>query len=492
MGPNPPLGRDLSADVCIIGAGIAGLTTGYLLGREGKKVILLDDGPTAGGETCRTTAHLTCYIDDGLAEIERLHGLDGLRIHWQSHRDAIDRIEQIVRELSIDCDFARVDGYLFPSPAGKQQDYLATELETAHRIGWKEAQWADQPPLPGAPRGRALRFPNQGMFHPLKYFRRLAEAIQQAGGQIFNHTHATQITGGKPARVETNRGATITCDAVVVATNSPVNDLVAIHTKQAPYRTYVIACRVPKGSVPAALYWDTCSPYHYLRIQPADDQSDHFIIGGEDCKTGHADEPEQHAKLERWAREQFPFIQSVDFRWSGQVMEPVDGVAFIGPNPLDKENVFIATGDSGMGMTHGTIAGILLTELIQGRSHPWAALYKPNRISLKSLPSFMSENLDVAGKYARHLTGSDVSSEDQIPPDSGAVIQKGLHKLAVYRDASGQLHRRSAVCSHLGCVVVWNALEKSWDCPCHGSRFAAEDGHPVNGPALGGLSDPAT
>jgi Rieske Fe-S protein len=318
----------------------------------------------------------------------------------------------------------------------------------------------------------------------------LARAILcDGGGRIFGATHATKIEGGDGARIETSHGPVVTSEVVVVATNTPVNDRVAIHTKQAPYVTYAIGVVVPKGSVPRALYWDTGDPYHYVRLQSNNDNShDVLIVGGEDHKTGQAnDGDERYARLEQWTRERFEQVGEVEFRWSGQVMEPVDGLAFIGQNPLDEDNVYIATGDSGQGMTHGTIAGILLTDLIQGRKNRWADLYSPSRISLKSLPEYASENINVAAQYTDFLTAGDIKSESELKPGEGAIIRDGVSKIAVHRDESGQLHKLTAICPHLGCVVAWNSTEQTWDCPCHGSRFSAE-GHVYQGPANADLS----
>jgi len=279
----------------------------------------------------------------------------------------------------------------------------------------------------------------------------------------------------------------VTSDVVVVATNTPVNDRVAIHTKQAPYVTYVIGVRVPKDSVTRALYWDTGDPYHYVRLQ-REDEHDVLIVGGEDHKTGQANDGiERFARLEQWTRERFPQSREVAYRWSGQVMEPVDGLAFIGRNPLDDDNVYIATGDSGQGMTHGTIAGMLLTDLIQGRKNRWEDLYSPSRIRLKSLPEYASENINVAGQYADYVTAGDIKSEADLRPGEGAIMRDGLSKIAVHRDESGKVHKLSAVCPHLGCIVGWNSTEQTWDCPCHGSRFSAS-GRVYQGPANSDLS----
>ncbi|MFN2386272.1 MAG: FAD-dependent oxidoreductase [Thermoanaerobaculia bacterium] len=483
-----PLSRDERADVCVIGAGISGLTTAYLLGREGRSVVVIDDGPLAGGETCRTTAHLTNVIDDRYRWLEQVHGEEGARLAAESHTAAIDRIEAIALEEAIACDFARVDGYLF-NPREEKQEDLPEELEAARRAGLSGVELLPQVPWDFFDTGPCLRFRNQGQFHPLLYLSGVARAIELRGGKIYTGTHASEIAGGSPAQVATSQGPAITADAVVVATNSPVSTRVAIHTKQAPYRTYVIGARVPAGSIPAALYWDTPDPYHYIRLQRGSRPGEEIlIVGGEDHKTAHEENPSQrHENLERWTRERFPMVQGVDFRWSGQVLETVDGVAFIGKSPgAGEKSVYVATGDSGMGMTHGTIAGILLTDLILGRDNPWVKLYDPSRVSLRAAGEFARENLDVATHFASYVSPGDAADVAEIPPGSGAVVRRGLKKIAAYRDPSGALHELSAVCTHVGCIVRWNSMEKSWDCPCHGSRFDPA-GRVLNGPAISPL-----
>ena len=484
--------ENISADVCIIGAGIAGLTTAYLLSREGKTVVVLDDSPLAAGETSRTTAHLSNEIDDSYSEIERLHGQNGARLAFQSHTAAINRIEEIVRAENIDCDFERLDGYLFVPP-GEPIQVLDDELEAAHRAGFMEVERIDEAPLPGLTTAPCLRFPNQGQFHVLKYLAALIQSIERAGGRLFTSTHVERIEGNKQsggaALVAVEGGHTVTAGAVVVATNSPFNDLVQIHTKQAPYRTFVIGARVARGAVPKALYWDTLDPYHYVRLQKLDVTHDLLIIGGEDHKTGQEnDAEERYRRLEEWSRRFFPQMQDVQFRWSGQVMETVDGLAFIGRNPNDAPNIYIVTGDSGMGMTHGTIAGILLTDLILERANPWVDLYDPSRKAVRAAGEWLKENLNVAAQLADYVKGGDVKAVEDIAPGQGAIISRGLKKIAAFRDEQGALHERSATCTHVGCVVSWNAAERSWDCPCHGSRFDI-DGRVLNGPAPSPLDE---
>jgi glycine/D-amino acid oxidase-like deaminating enzyme/nitrite reductase/ring-hydroxylating ferredoxin subunit len=479
-----PLTVDVTADVCVVGAGIAGLTTAYLLTQVGKSVVVLDDGAIGSGMTGVTTAHLTNAIDDRYFEIERLHGEHGARLAADSHGAAIDGIETIIRRESIACDFARVDGYLFLSPE-HGEDVLDRELAAARRAGLNSVTKISRAPLV-FDTGPCLRFPNQGQFHPLKYLAGLAQAIEKAGSRIYTGTHAQRIAGGKPAAVTTER-ATVTADAVVVATNTPVNDLVVIHTKQAPYMTYVVGASVPRNAVTRALYWDTHDPYHYIRLQPLDAEHDLLIVGGEDHKTGQADDiGERQPRLERWARERFPGMGEVAFRWAGQVMETIDGLAFIGHNPLDADNVYTVTGDSGQGMTHGTIGGLIITDLILGRHSAWAPLYHPGRVTLRAIGEYTKEAANMAAQYGDWLTPGDVQSVDQIVKDAGAVIRRGASKVAVYRDATGALHEKSAVCPHLGCIVQWNPAEKTWDCPCHGSRFD-KFGTVINGPANVGL-----
>ena len=481
---------NIRTDVCIIGAGIAGMTTAYLLAKEGRSVVVVDDGAIGGGMTGRTTAHLTNAYDDRYVEMEKLHGADGSRLIAESHTAAIDKVEQIVWNEHIDCGFERLDGFLF-MPSNESPELLHDELNASHRAGLTGVELVQRAPIETFDTGPALRFPRQAQFHPLEYLTGLTRAFIRDGGRVFNETHATTITGGSNARVETNLGPVVTCDAIVVATNTPVNDRVAIHTKQAPYVTYVIAVRVPKESVTRALFWDTPDPYHYLRLDGAEenDSGDILIVGGEDHKTGQEnDGAERFAKLEQWTRERFPQARSVEFRWSGQVMEPVDGIAFIGRNPLDEDNVFIATGDSGQGMTHGTIAGMLLTDLLQGRKNRWEDLYSPSRVTLRSLGEYAGENLNVAGQFTDYVTPGEISSVDELNPGEGAIMREGLSKLAVCRDQGGSVHKLSAVCPHLGCVVGWNSTEKTWDCPCHGSKYRA-DGRVYQGPANSDLSE---
>ena len=379
-----------------------------------------------------------------------------------------------------------MDGFLFLGEGDKRQ-LLEDELKATHEIGLTDTGLFERAPIDAFNTGVALRFPRQAQFHVLKYLNGLARAITRDGGRIYCGTKAKNIEDGTPATVTTADGHAIIAEDIVVATHSPVNDWMVMHTKQAAYRTYVVGLRVAVGTITRMLLWDTEEPYHYVSVHQADKPGANYevlIVGGEDHKTGQAqDTDDRFTRLESWTRARFPMAGEVLYRWSGQLLEPVDGLAFIGKNPGADEHIYIITGDSGNGITHGTIAGILLTDLITGRKNPWTDIYDPSRISFRSASDYARVNLNVAEQYSSWVTSGDVGSVDEIPNDSGAVIRRGMRKIAVYKDADGNISECSAVCTHLYCIVDWNDTEKSWDCPCHGSRFDPR-GKVINGPAI--------
>lgn len=485
---SPPLSFDLTADVCVVGAGIAGLTTAYLLLKEGKDVVVIDRERMGINQTGLTSAHLSNALDDRYTELHRLHGEKGARLAAESHSQAIDLIEKIAREEEIECDFKRVDGFLFLGPGDDVED-LRAEQKAALDAGLEGVGIVPNAPVELLNTGTCLHFPRQAVFHPLKYLMGLAEAIQKMGGKIFSHTAAIEVEGGFPARVTTSQGFRINCDAVVMATNVPVNNKVAMHTKSAAYRSYIIGVRVERGLMDNILLWDTEEPYHYVRLYHDPESADDIlIVGGEDHRTGHDDHPdERFFRLQQWVQDRLHIEPRVVYQWSGQIIETTDGLAYIGRNPGDAENVFIATGDSGHGLTHGTIAGMLLRDLILDRENPWTDLYDPSRVNWKGLDTYLKEVAQSTAPYSDWILPGDVDSTDQIQPGEGAVLREGLRKVACYRDLTGGLHTFSATCTHLGGVVRWNSAEKTWDCPCHGSRFD-KLGEVINGPAVTGLS----
>ena len=479
-----PLTVDADCDVVVIGAGIAGLSIAYELASHGRSVIVIDRGRIGGGMTARTTAHLASELDDYYFELIAARGEEEARLYHSSQVAAINRIEAICRDEGIDADFARVDGYLFAADEDGARD-LEKEYEACGTLD-VAVEWAQQAPVPGSDTGRCLLFPDQARFHPTKYLTGLARAIVRKGG----HIHADTVhVGDKEAEggvdIETERGPRIRAKAAVFATNSPTNNKVAIHAKQVPMRTYAIAGRVAKGSVPDALVWDTLEAYHYVRMQPLDDGADLLIVGGEDHRSGEENDMDaRFAALESWTRARYPAFAVADYRWSGQVLEPDDFMPFSGRNP-GTENIYIHTGDSGQGITNAVAGALTILPLILGEDSRFAELFDPGRKAgaLASIGEFVKGQVGAARNMAEHLGPGELYSVDELKPGEGGIIRRGLHKVAAYRGEDGAMIERSAACTHLGCIVHWNGFEKCWDCPCHGSQFAP-DGAVLNGPAV--------
>jgi glycine/D-amino acid oxidase-like deaminating enzyme/nitrite reductase/ring-hydroxylating ferredoxin subunit len=491
-----PLTADAQADVVVVGAGIAGLSTAYELARLGKSVIVIDRGKLGRGMTARTTAHLVSEIDDYYHVLIDVHGADEARRYHESQVAAINRIEAICRDEGIACDFRRLDGYYIPSEDGGG-DLLEQEFQACRSIG-VEVDWAERAPMPGLDSGRCLRFPGQGRFHPTKYLAGLARSLEGFGGRLFADTaYADHREEGGGVAVETEAGPVIRASAAVFATNSPVNDTVKLHTKETPMRTYAIAAKVPKGSVPDALVWDTLDPYHYARIQEAGDGQDWLIVGGEDHRSGEATDMDARINaLAEWTRRRYPQFGQVEVSWSGQVLETDDFMPFSGRNP-GNEHIYVHTGDSGQGITNGVAGALTIVPLILGEDSRFAELLDPARKphAAESLKQFASGVAGAVKNLAEYVMPSENEPElgeitqiEQLEPGQGGILRRGAKKIAAYKAPDGSVTERLAVCTHVGCIVHWNPFEKCWDCPCHGSQFAP-DGAVLNGPALTPLKD---
>lgn len=485
--PDAPVAEgSFTADTVIVGSGIAGLSAAHELAAVGHKVIVVDRGSIAGGMTSRTTAHLAPICDDTISSLLDLRGEEMAKLFQQSQEAAVDRIEAIVHELGIDCGFRRLDGFLFPAVGMKREEakkQLDKEFDAAQKAG-AAIEHAKGVPFVGFKTAPALRYPRQATFHPLKYLQAIARAAVDKGGRLFAHSPVVRIAGSpQGVEVQTQNGTRIAAGHAIVATNSPINKRVELHSKMAPYRTYAMAFGIAWDTLPDALYWDMAEPYHYVRLHSGSGAGDYLIAGGEDHKSGEADDgTERFGKLEAWIRKLVPELGKVAHRWSGQVMMTLDHCGYIGRDP-DDERVFVATGDSGQGITHGVLAGLLIKDLIVSGSSPWERVYDPSRKTAKAIGTYLNENVTAVKNFAEYLLPGELESVDALQPGEGGILRDGLKRLAACRDRDGMLHVRSGVCTHLGCHVNWNSTEQCWDCPCHGSQFAP-DGAVLNGPAL--------
>ena len=484
-----PLEQDLSCDTAIVGSGIAGLSTAYELTQSGQHVIVLDRGRIAGGVTSRTTAHLAPVCDDGVAALTKMRG-EAMAMRFQESQEAaVNRIECIVAEHSISCNFRRLDAYLFPAPgmdfkdAREQQD----EEYKALRAVKAEVEKGRGVQLRGFEDAPVLHYKNQATFHPLKYNAGLIRHIRDRGGQLFADSAVLELEESESGvTVKLENGRSVTARHAVFATNSPTFNCVDIHSKMAPYRTYAMAFTIKRGTLPDALYWDMADPYHYIRLQPGPGTTDYLIVGGADHKSGEADDGDvRFEALAAWIGQLVPSLGREVSRWSGQGLDTIDYCGFIGRDPRRK-HTYVATGDSGQGMTHGALAGILLRQLIIDGESPWTNVYEPSRKPISGLKNFVTENITAITNFSEYLMPAELASVDELRPGQGGIMRDGLSKIAVCRDLDGELHSRSAVCTHLGCHLHWNSTEQCWDCPCHGSQFSP-NGDVLSGPAVAPL-----
>lgn len=478
------LDADRQFDVVVIGAGITGVTAAYLLKREGIRVALIDRSRAVDIDTCQTSAHLSCVLDTSLTDLVKSMGDDHARAAWDAGLSAIATIDQIVRQEQIDCDFAWVPGYIHAPadcpPSKDDIDFLHKEADTAVRLGF-DARFLSAVPFVDRP---GVEIDNQARFHPRKYLRALLERIDGDGSAVFENTNATEITE-YPLTVVTESGK-LTCRDVVIATHNPITGIASavsatlLQTGLSLYTSYVAGGRAPKGAVPDALFWDTNSPYKYLRIDPRASY-DYIIYGGEDHKTGQVEDTRACMdRLEKAFKALVPGVE-IEHHWSGQVIETNDGLPFIG---FTKPHQFVATGFSGNGMTLGTLSAVMAADALTARDNPWRKLFDATRMKLEhGVWDYLKQNSDYPYYMIRdRFAGAEGRSLRGVPRGAGKVIELDGQPVAVHRGNDGALTLLSAVCTHMGCRVRWNQLENSWDCPCHGSRFGVS-GHVMSGPA---------
>src|SRR3569833_1075233 len=398
--------QEITCTTVIVGSGIAGLSTAYELAKAGHDVVVLDRGSITGGMTARTTAHLAPVCDDGVSALAKMRGEVMAARVQESQAAAVDRIEEIVTPHKISCNFRRLDAYLFPGPgmdfkkAREQQDeeYKAlrkAKVEVEKSRGLKLKGYEDAP---------VLHYKNQATFHPLEYLSALVRDIESSGGRLFSDTAVIGVSeDADGVTLKTENGRTVTAANAVFATNSPTCDWVENHSKMAPYRTYAMAFTIPRGTIPDALYWDMADPYHYVRLQPGPGSTDYLIVGGADHKSGEADDGTiRFEGLEAWIRELIPDLGREVNRWSGQVLDTIDYCGFIGRDP-GRERIYVAPGDSGQGLTHGALAGILLKQLIVEGQSEWVDIYEPSRKPLSATGNFVRENVTAIQNFAEYL-----------------------------------------------------------------------------------------
>jgi glycine/D-amino acid oxidase-like deaminating enzyme/nitrite reductase/ring-hydroxylating ferredoxin subunit len=483
------LSRDERVDVVIVGGGITGLTAAYLLTAAGRSIALLERGRCAMVDTGLTTAHLTMVTDTRLSELVESFGRDHAQAVWDAGLAAIAQIDAIVRDEKIACDYAWVPGYLHaPRDSSKQGEPVDFQKEAALAVelGF-DAELVKDVPLMGGP---GVRYEDQARFHPRKYLAGLARAIEAGGGHIYEHTEGCEFCP-EPLGVKAN-GHTITCKDIVLATHNPLVGLSNVasatlfQTKLALYTSYVVGGRVPKGRVPDALFSDTGDPYDYLRLEPHGGY-DFVIFGGEDHKTGQADDTNKcFDALRRRLESLLPGID-VTHRWSGQVVETPDGLPYLGRNTGHQ---YAATGFAGNGMTFGTLGAMIAADGIVGRANPWAELFDTGRKKIRGAAwNYVTENKDYAYYVVRdRFAGSEGRTLRSVKRGEGKILDLDGTRVAAYRKEDGTSVVRSAVCTHLGCEVAWNTAERTWDCPCHGSRFKPT-GEVLAGPAEAPLEE---
>ena len=475
----PSLETNIEVDVCIVGGGITGLTAADILKRAGKTVAIIEMNRVGQAETGHTSAHLTEMLDIDYNTLIKDFGLDGAKLVLQSVRRAIGKIEDNVIAKQIECDFKRVSGYQYTEKRSEIEQ-IENEGEAAAKLGVLAAI-VNEIPL-NRKIARALKLERQAQFQPIAYLAALADTIPGDGSYIFENTRMLKVEEGEPCVITTDRG-TLKAKDVILATNVPTTNKLTLQTKIANYRTYCIAIREKDPRDLKSLMWDIDDPYHYIRSAEFNGIP-HLIIGGEDHKTGHDEHTSAHfAKLEDWARERFN-IDQVSHRWSGQVVEPVDGLPYIGRNSLS-DHSFVATGFSGTGLTFGTVAGMLISDLILGIQNPWAEVYEATRVKpLAGIKDYLTENIDYPTRMIGDRMGAAQETDThRLRENQGAIVSIGGKKVAAYRDPQGELTVLSPVCPHMGCYVHWNDAETSWDCPCHGARFGPK-GHLLNGPTV--------
>jgi glycine/D-amino acid oxidase-like deaminating enzyme/nitrite reductase/ring-hydroxylating ferredoxin subunit len=477
----PSLIDNLSVDVAIVGGGIAGLTAALLLKRSGLSVAVLESQKIATGVSGHTTAKLTSLHQLIYAELIDKFGEAKARIYAESNEAAIAKVAALVEEEQIDCDFSRQSNYTYADTADKLGK-IEAEVAAATKLGLP-ASFVRETSLP-FPIAGAVKFENQAQFHVRKYLLHLAQSIASDGSYLFENTKVETVEQNNPCQVVTDKGI-LKAQKVLITTHLPILDRGLYFAKTYPKRSYIIGARIDPSQAPTGMFIGSGKDYYSIRTTPYADSS-LLLIGGGGHKVGAVSNTEEnYLKLENFARRNFG-IDTFDYRWSTQDAVSFDKLPFIGKlTPFDR-NIYVATGFSLWGMSKGTLAGMLLHDLVLGKNNPWAELYDSTRATPFLTPQSIKENINVGTHWVGDRLKGLTSSVADIKNNEGKVVTVDGEKIAAYRDEEGKLHAVSAVCSHLACIVSWNNAEKSWDCPCHGGRFNY-DGEVIHAPAINNL-----
>lgn len=478
----PTLTQDVSVDVAIIGAGLVGITAAKLLKKAGKTVAVLEAERVAKGVSGHTTAKISSLHQLVYADLIKKLGEDKARLYGLSNQAAIEQIATLVREEQIDCDFERKDSYTF-APSAQELDKIEAEVDAAVRLGLP-ASFVKETKLPFEIAG-AVKFANQAQFHPRKYILNLAGTIPENGSYIFENTRVKTVEGENPCRVIAENKRVVTARDVIVATNAPILDKGLFFAKAYAKRSYLIGAWLDPAKDPEGMYIGAGGGYRSIRTTPHEGKT-LLIIGGEGHKVGEAsDTEERYERLAEYARSKFG-VEEVAYRWSTQDMVSFDRLPYIGKLTPMNNHTYVATGFSLWGMSKSTMAAMLLSDIILGIDNPWLELYDATRPTPFVTQESIKQNLDVGIHWVGDRLKGLLDSPENVKQGEGKVVTVNGKKIAAYRDQTGTLHQVSAVCTHLGCVVAWNAAEKSWDCPCHGGRFSYE-GEVLHGPPVSNL-----
>ncbi|TVQ07264.1 MAG: FAD-dependent oxidoreductase [Leptolyngbya sp. DLM2.Bin27] len=475
----PALSQDVSVDVAVVGAGLAGVVTAKLLKQAGKTVALIEADRIGTGTSGHTTAKVSALHQLIYADLIDQHGPEKACLYGESNQAAIARLADLIAADNIDCDFEHKPNYTFATD-NDGLDQVKAEVEAAQRIGLP-ATFVGSLDLPFAIKG-AIELPDQAQFHPRKFMLAIAATLPGDGSHIFEQTRVKTVEDEGPCRVITQNGPTVTAQDVVITTNLPILDIGLYFAKTYPQRSYLVGGHIDPNRAPQGMYIGVGQGYRSLRTTPTDDGGTLLIVGGEGHKVGQDDATdERYQRLEDYLRSQFGV--EPEYRWSGQDLKSFDQLPYIGQLTPAHQHTFVATGFSLWGMAKSVVSAMVLSDRITGVENPWAELYEATRPTPFVTTTSIQKNLEVGAHWVGDRFKGLFDSTDSVAPGEGKLVTHKGGKVAAYRDEHNQLHTVSAVCPHLGCIVAWNQAETSWDCPCHGSRFSTE-GKILHGPAV--------